>query len=210
MKKFIGKFHYLTQDLPNLSHLQQAKMACQSGANWIQYRCFSKTEVQMLEELHQIAEICDEWGTTLIITQHYQLVKLADIQGVHIEDMDANLNEIRSYIGNNKTLGASANTIQQIITHYTNTADYIGCGPYAHTNTKPNKKAHWGIPGYINAVAKLNQLNINVPLIAAGGITLNDVDALLQTGIYGVAVSEAVNKALNPAQAYKNIYQRVY
>ncbi|TAG99911.1 MAG: thiamine phosphate synthase [Sphingobacteriales bacterium] len=210
MKKFIGKFHYLTQDLPNFSHLQQATMACNAGANWIQYRCFSKTDEQMLEELHQIAQVCDDWGTTLIITQHYHLIKKADIQGVHIEDMDADLTIIRNKIGDDKTLGASANTLQQIINHHKNTADYVGCGPFAHSNTKPNNETHWGIQGYTNAVAQLHQLNITVPLIAVGGINLNNVEILLQTGIYGVAVSEAVNKAINPQQTFKDIYQSIY
>lgn len=210
MKKFIGKFHYLTQDLPKFSHLQQATMACNAGANWIQYRCFCKTDEQMLEELHQIAQVCDDWGTTLIITQHYHLIKQADIQGVHIEDMDADLTIIRNKIGDDKTLGASANTLQQIINHHNNGADYVGCGPYTHTNTKPNNEAHWGLLGYKNAFAQLQQLKIEIPLIAAGGIKLNDVEPLFQTGIYGVAVSEAVNKALNPQQTFKDIYQSIY
>lgn len=210
MKKFIGKFHYLTQDLPNFSHLQQATMACQAGANWIQYRCFSKTAKQMLEDLHPIASICDDWGTTLIVTQHYHLIKEADIQGVHIEDMDADLVSIRNYIGDDKTLGASANTTQQIIAHQKNGADYVGCGPFAFTYTKPNTDELWGLKGYKNAVVDLQNLAIDIPLIAAGGITLKDVEQLLQTGIYGVAVSAAVNKALDPKLAFKEIYRAIY
>ncbi len=210
MKKFVGKFHYLTQDLVNFSHLQQATMACHAGANWIQYRCFSKTDEIMLEEIHAIAQICDDWGTTLIITEHYHLLNLADIQGVHIEDMDADLNAIRTYIGNDKTLGASANTIQQILNHHNNSADYVGCGPYGHTNTKPNIHSHWGLQGYKNAATQLHQMGIQIPLIAAGGINLKDVEPLLQTGIYGIAVSESINKAINPQQAFKDIYKSIY
>ncbi len=210
MKKFIGKFHYLTQDLPNFSHLQQATMACQGGANWIQYRCFSKTDIKMLEELHQIASICDEWGTTLIVTQHYHLIKEADIQGVHIEDMAADLVNIRNYIGDDKTLGASANNLQQIISHQKNGADYIGCGPFAFTNTKANTEELWGLKGYKNAIDELQNLGVEIPLIAAGGIGLKDVEQLLQTGIYGVAVSAAINKALDPKLAFKEIYQTIF
>lgn len=164
----------------------------------------------MLEEIHAIAQICDDWGTTLIITEHYHLLNLADIQGVHIEDMDADLNAIRAYIGNDKTLGASANTIQQILNHHNNRADYVGCGPCGHTNTKPNIHSHWGLQGYKNAATQLHQMGIQIPLIAAGGIYLKDVEPLLQTGIYGIAVSESINKAINPEQAFKDIYKSIY
>jgi thiamine-phosphate pyrophosphorylase len=210
MKKFIGKFHYLTQDLNYRSHLEQAILACEAGANWIQYRCFSKSDDEMLKELHQIAAVCDDWGTTLIVTEHYHLLSLADIQGVHIEDMDADLNIVRAQIGKDKTLGASANNLDQIIRHYKNGADYIGCGPFAHTDTKPNNAAHWGVLGYKNAIRDLQKIDIQIPLIAAGGIELLNVKDLLGTGIHGIAVSAAVNHSEDAITAFKNIYKAIY
>ena len=210
MKKFISQFHYLTQDLPNRSHLEQVNLACDAGAKWIQYRCLSKTDDEMLKELHPIASVCDDWGTTLIITNHFHLVALADIQGVHIEDMNADLAAIRNIIGDDKTLGASANTFEQIKKHIHNGADYIGCGPFGHTDTKPNQSAHWGVEGYQNMVEKLKTENLEIPLIAAGGVQLQNVTALMNTGIYGVAVSAAVNLSENPKEAYKAIHQLLY
>ena len=210
MQKFISQFHYLTQDFPHRSHLEQVNLACEAGAKWIQYRCLSRTDDEMLEELHPIASICDDWGTTLIITNHFHLVALADIQGVHIEDMNADLAAIRNIIGDDKTLGASANTFEQIINHIHNGADYIGCGPFGHTDTKPNQSAHWGVEGYQNMVEKLKAENLEIPLIVAGGVQLQNVTALINTGIYGVAVSAAVNLSENPKEAYKAIHHLLY
>ena len=210
MQKFISQFHYLTQDIPHRSHLEQVNLACDAGAKWIQYRCLSKTDDEMLEELHPIASVCDDWGTTLIITNHFHLVALADIQGVHIEDMNADLAAIRNIIGDDKTLGASANTFEQIKNHIQNGADYIGCGPFGHTDTKPNQSAHWGVVGYQNMVETLKAENLEIPLIAAGGVQLQNVTALINTGIYGVAVSAAVNLSENPKEAYKAIHQLLY
>ena len=59
MKKFIAKLHYLTQDLDSRSHIDQAQNACEAGSKWIQYRCLSKNDDELLEDLHQIASICD-------------------------------------------------------------------------------------------------------------------------------------------------------
>lgn len=210
MKKFIGKFHYLTQDLPKRTHASQARMACEAGANWVQYRCFSKADDEMMKDLNEIIAICDDWGTTLIVTEHYNLLQYGDIQGVHIENEGVDLQWIRNFIGNDKTLGASASSVEQIIWQQKNGADYVGCGPFAHTDTKPNNLAHWGLQGYKNAIAQLHEIGISIPLIAAGGIGLNDVEALLHTGIHGVAVSAAVNKALEPKQAFKDFYRAIY
>jgi thiamine-phosphate pyrophosphorylase len=95
MKKYISKFHYLTQDLPQRSHVEQTAIACKAGANWIQYRCLTKTDPELIDELHQVASICDDWGATLILTDHYHLLDQVDAQGVHLEDMQADFNKIR-------------------------------------------------------------------------------------------------------------------
>lgn len=210
MKKYISKFHYLTQDLPNRTHLQQTITACEAGANWIQYRCLSKSDEEMLEELHQIAAVCDDWGTTLIVTNHAHLLEQADIQGVHIEDMNADLSLIRVQIGENKTLGASAINFEQIKNHIKNGADYIGCGPFGHTDTKPNSAEHWGVAGYEKAMLKMKESNFTTPLIAVGGVQIKDVDALLKTGVNAIAVCAAINDAENPAQAYKAFHQLIF
>ena len=210
MKKYVSKFHYLTQDLPHISHLEQTQQACGAGANWIQYRCLSKTDEEMLNELHPIAEVCDDWGATLIVTNHAHLVNQADIQGVHIEDMDADLNLIRAQIGEDKTLGASATNINQIISHIKNTADYIGCGPFSVTLTKPNSNELWGVKGYEDAVNQLKELGLQTPLIAVGGVKLTDVEPLLATGVNGLAVCSAINDTNDIANTYKSFHRLIF
>lgn len=211
MKKYISKFHYLTQDLPNRSHVEQTQIACQAGANWIQYRCFSKEDDALIEELYQIASICDDWGTTLILTDHCHLLDKVDAQGVHIENMQADFAMIREQVGEEKTLGASANSmadIQRI--HSSGSVDYIGCGPFGVTTTKPNDHALLGLQGYRGILSEMQKFNINIPVLAVGGIKIEDTEGLLATGIYGIAVSGRVNMAADPAQALREFYKKVY
>ena len=211
MKKYISRFHYLTQDLPFRSHVNQVQLGCEAGANWIQYRCFSKNDDELLEEIHEVASICDDWGATLIITDHYHLLDRADIQGVHIEDMNADLRKIRNEIGEDKTLGASANSIDDIVRIAdSGAADYIGCGPFALTHTKPNDYPLLGTEGYRLIKEKMQELKISIPLIAVGGISAQDVEAILRTGVEGIAVSAAVNLADSPSKALKEIYKKIF
>jgi thiamine-phosphate pyrophosphorylase len=208
MKKYISKFHYLTQDLPNRSHIEQVGIACETGANWIQYRCLTKPDDELIDEIDEIAAICDEWGVTLIITNHYHLLDRIDAQGVHIEDFDADFKEIRLIIGDDKTLGASATNINSLLAvQNTGVVDYCGYGPFAHTDTKPNNKPLLGFEGYRELQ---KHPEIEIPVIAVGGVQLSDVEPLLETGIHGIAVSAAVNLAANPAKALKSFYQKIY
>lgn len=205
MKKYISRFHYLTQDLPNRSHAEQAQIACGAGANWVQYRCLSKPDDELVEEINEIAAICDDWGATLIITNHYHLLDSVDVQGVHIEDMDADLEAIRTQISEEKTLGASATNIERLqAVQQLGVVDYCGYGPFAHTDTKPNNEPLLGFEGY----RKLQPMEM--PVIAVGGIQLADVDHLLETGVYGVAVSAAINLAVDPAGMVKEFYRKIY
>jgi thiamine-phosphate pyrophosphorylase len=207
MKKYISKFHYLTQDLPNRSHVEQATIACEAGANWLQYRCLTKTDEELIDEINQIADICDEWGMTLIITNHYHLLDQVDAQGVHIEDFDADWQAIREKIGEDKTMGASATNIEALLKVQASGAiDYCGYGPFAHTDTKPNNKPLLGFEGY----RELQKQPIEIPVIAVGGIQLADVEHLMETGIHGIAVSAAVNLAVNPGRAVKDFYRKIY
>ena len=207
MKKYISKFHYLTQDLPNRSHAQQAQIACENGANWIQYRCLTKPDDELIDEINELAVICDDWGATLIITNHYELLDRVDAQGVHIEDFDADLIDIRSHIGEDKTLGASATHIERLLqVQNTGVVDYCGYGPFAHTDTKPNNKPLLGFEGY----RILQDQPIEIPVIAVGGIQLADVEHLLETGVYGIAVSGAINLAMDPGRTLKEFYQKIY
>ena len=144
----------------------------------------------------------------MIITNHYHLLGLVDAQGVHIEDFDADFSAIRDELGEDKTMGASATNIESLLRAFreSGAVDYCGYGPFAHTDTKPNNKPLLGFEGY----RQLEKYNVDIPVIAVGGIQLVDVEPLMQTTIYGIAISAAVNLAPDPAAALREFYKKIY
>jgi len=207
MKKYISRFHYLTQDIPGRSHVEQANIACQAGVNWIQYHCLTKNDDELIAEINQIAAICDDWGATLILTQHYHLLDRVDAQGVHVENVNADLAEIRRIIGDDKTLGASAITVERLLKlQSAGDVDYCGYGPFAHTGAQFNHYPFLGFAGF----RELQKHPITLPVVAVGGIQLRDVDPLMETGIAGIAVSGAINDADDPGAMLKAFYQKMY
>jgi thiamine-phosphate pyrophosphorylase len=209
MKKYIEKLHFITHDIERLSHVEQAQMACEAGAKWIQYRCLIKGDAELLMDIHQIAEICDDWGATLIVTDHIHLKGKADIQGFHIEDMDADFLQLREQLGEETTIGGSSNTIEGLIRLAKEGVDYAGFGPFKVTTTKPNNAPLLGLEGYSVAMKSLKELDVQLPVLAVGGVTLNDVEDLLQTGVFGIAVSAAINQADDLQEAYQAFYNKI-
>ncbi len=206
MKKYIEKLQFITHDIIQHSHIEQAQIACEAGAKWIQYRCLSKADDELLADINSIADICDDWGATLIVTNHIHLKGKADIQGFHIEDMSADFITLRKQIGDEFTLGGSANTTDDIIRLAKEGADYVGFGPFKVTTTKPNDSPLLGIKGYTNAIEILKSQGIDLPILAVGGVTLQDIDPLLATGVYGIAASSAINQSDDMYQTYKDFY----
>ena len=209
MKKYIEKLQFITHDLPHISHVEQTQQACEAGAKWIQYRCLSKSGDELLNEIHEIATICDDWGATLIVTDHVQLKGKADIQGFHVEDFDADFKTLRAQLGEETTIGGSATTVAGLIRMFEEGADYAGFGPFSVTTTKPNNAPLLGVAGYADAMAQLQALNIDFPVLAVGGITLTDVEPLMESGIFGVAVSAAINQSDDLREAYEDFYNKV-
>ena len=209
MKKFIEKLHFITHDIRKHSHIEQAEIACNAGAKWIQYRCLTKNDEELLKDIHAIAAICDDWGATLIVTDHIHLNGKADIQGFHIEDFGADFIKLREQLGEAVTIGGSATTLQGLIRLAKEGADYVGFGPFYTTTTKPNNAPLLGIEGYQKAMAELRHMEIDLPVLAVGGVTLSDIDPLMLTGIFGIAVSSAINQADDMRAAYQAFYDRI-
>ena len=209
MKKYIEKLHFITHDIVQHTHIAQAQLACEAGAKWIQYRCLSKTDDELLTDINQIAEICDDWGATLIVTDHIHLKGKADIQGFHIENMEADFIALRKRIGEEYTLGGSANTTENLIRLAKEGADYAGFGPFKLTTTKPNGSPLLGIKGYANAMEMLKTQNIDLPILAVGGVTLKDIAPLMATGVHGIAASSAINQAEDLSVAYEDFYKTI-
>ena len=84
-------------------------------------------------------------------------------------------------------------------------ADYIGCGPFRFTTTKKNLSPVLGTAGYTDIISRMKAESINLPIVAIGGITKEDIPSLMKTGITGIAISGSVLRAENPTEEMKEI-----
>ena len=116
---------------------------------------------------------------------------------------------MRKLIGEEYTLGGSANTLENLIRLANEGADYAGFGPFSITTTKPNNSPMLGYKGYAYAVEQLRLKEINLPILAVGGVNLIDIPSLMETGIYGIAASSAINQADDMYESYRSFYSTI-
>lgn len=190
--KFINTFHYLTQDLPDVSHQELTETACANGIRWVQLRVKNKPLDEILGIARDVRAITQKYKAVLIINDHPEIALAVDADGVHLGKQDMPVAEARRWLGPAKIIGGTANTWEDVLALKDTGVDYIGLGPYRFTSTKENLSPVLGIDGYL----ALTRLHTFMPLlIAIGGIQLADVQPLMQTGIHGIAVSSAINLA---------------
>ena len=95
----ISRFHYLTQDLPDISHQELAEIACKNGIRWIQLRVKNKPFEDWLQIAKDVKQICNHFQTTLIINDHAEIAKAVDADGVHVGKNDVTVLAARKIVG---------------------------------------------------------------------------------------------------------------
>lgn len=152
---------------------------------------------------HEIRKLCTEYDAKFILDDRVNMVIETGADGVHLGKNDMPVDEARRVLGTHYIIGGTANTFDDIQRLAHQGADYIGCGPFRFTTTKKNLSPILGLEGYQRIVKQMHDANINLPIVAIGGIKAEDIPAIMQTGVTGIAVSGAVLDAENPVEEMK-------
>ena len=187
------------------TYLDSIRMALDGGCRWVQLRMKDVTVDDMRPVALQAQKMCREAGAMFIIDDHVELVKELKADGVHLGKNDMPIAEARLLLGNGFIIGGTANTFDDVKMHAVAGADYIGCGPFRFTTTKKGLSPVLGIEGYKYIVDKMKAEGIDLPIVAIGGITADDIPVVMQTGVTGVALSGTMLRAEHPVQEMKRL-----
>lgn len=187
------------------SYLDSIQLALEGGCRWIQLRMKDATDDEVRPIAIEAQKLCRAYGAKFIIDDRVLLVQELQADGVHLGKNDMPIREARQILGPDYIIGGTANTFEEVKAHYKASADYIGCGPFRFTTTKQKLAPVLGLDGYRQIIRKLRAANITIPVVAIGGITKDDIPAILQTGITGIALSGTVLRADDPITEMKHI-----
>ena len=199
------ELQFITHFTEKYSYYDSARMALEGGCRWIQLRMKDASPEEVEQETLRVQALCRTYHATFIIDDHVELVKKLHTDGVHLGKHDMPVAEARRLLGNDFIIGGTANTFDDVKMHYEAGADYIGCGPFRFTTTKKNLSPILGLEGYRRIVSQMKEAGINLPIVAIGGITREDIPAILQTGVTGVALSGTILRADNPTEETRRI-----
>lgn len=199
--------HLVTDGADVATTVEQARQAVTGGCRWVQVRMKNADAAERDAALLSLRDFCHSHGVTLIVDDDVQAVCRTAIDGVHLGRNDMDPAEARVILGPIPLIGATVNCAADAERLVGKPIDYIGLGPWRFTTTKRRLADPLGAQGTRDLVRHIRDLGIRVPILAIGGITGEDIPAVLASGADGVAVSSAICRAADPAAAARRIIQ---
>ena len=164
------------------SFLEKVETACRSGVTIVQLREKNLTTNQYYQLAKQVKEITDAYQVPLIIDDRLDVCLAVDAAGLHIGDDELPVPIARQVLGPDKILGVTAKTIKRALEAEEGGANYLGTGAIFPTTTKENA------PITLISTLKTICQRVAIPVVAIGGLTSENIEQLIGTGIAGVAV----------------------
>ena len=164
------------------SFLEKIETACRSGVTIVQLREKNLTTNQYYQLAKQVKEITDAYQVPLIIDDRLDVCIAVDAAGLHIGDDELPVSVARQVLGPEKILGVTAKTVKRALEAEEGGANYLGTGAIFPTTTKENA------PITLISTLKTICQKVAIPVVAIGGLTSENIDQLIGTGIAGVAV----------------------
>lgn len=198
---------FISHFIEKYTYLDSIRMALEGGCKWVQLRMKGATDEEMLPVALEAKNMCCAAGATFIIDDHVELVKKIGADGVHLGKKDMPISEARKILGPDFIIGGTANTFEDVKSHYESGANYIGCGPFRFTTTKQGLSPILGLEGYTHIVEQMKANGINLPIVAIGGITAEDIPDIMKTGVTGIALSGTVLRAEEPVKEMQRLLE---
>ncbi len=189
---------------PGKDHVAIAEAALQGGADVIQLRDKMGSLRDLLPQARAIQALCRAHGATFIVNDRVDLALAAAADGAHVGQEDLPAEAARRLLGPRRILGVSTHGRAQAEAAARAGADYIGFGPMFATGTKDTGYAPRGLDGLREVRAA-----VRVPIFAIGGISLENVAEVIQSGATAPAIISAVVAAPGIAEAAAEFRRRI-
>lgn len=200
---------FITHPSEKYSIAEEVQMAIEGGCRWIQLRMKDASDEEVRNVALEIIPMCQETDTFLIIDDRVELVNELRVSGVHLGKEDMDPMQAREILGPHAIIGVTANTAADIIKFKGKDVDYVGLGPFRFTTTKKKLAPEIGLEGYTEIVKEVRAAGVELPIVAIGGITEDDVKPLMATGVNGIAMSGAIIGADDPMLYTSSVMEKL-
>lgn len=196
---------FISHQTEQFTYLQSIEIALQGGCRQVQLRMKEASADDILNTALIAKEMCNTYNAQLYIDDCVQICQKIQARGVHLGKLDMPPNEARKILGEDFIIGGTANTFGDTKRLYNEGVNYIGLGPFRFTTTKKNLSPILGLNGYQSIIRQCQEHNINLPIVAIGGITIGDIPDIMNTGVAAIALSSSILSAANPIEETRKI-----
>lgn len=200
---------FITHPSERYSIAEEVQMALEGGCKWIQLRMKDASDEEFRQTALEIIPMCQENEAFLVFDDRVELAMEMGVHGVHLGKNDMNPLQAREIMGAEAVIGVTANTAEDILRFRGWDVDYVGLGPFRYTTTKSNLSPVLGIDGYCEIVKTVRDAGMILPIVAIGGITIDDIPAIMSTGANGIAVSGAIINADDPVEYTRCLLEKL-
>jgi len=183
MKIDLSLYVITDERIAGRSHLEIAKEVLEGGAKVIQLRDKVKTDREMFTIAREMAKLCHAYDAYLIVDDRVDVALASGADGVHLGPEDLPVYEVRKIVPENFIIGATVHSVEEALRAQEEGADYVGAGSVFPTSTKGREITLIGLSG-VKEIAS----SINIPVVAIGGIRIENLKDLFQAGASGVAI----------------------
>ncbi len=180
----------------------QVEEAIAGGATFVQLREKQMDEADVLQEAKEIQALCRAHHIPFVINDHVEIAKAIQADGVHVGQSDMEALDVRRLLGEEAIIGVSAETVEQALLAQAHGADYLGVGAVFPTGSKDD--AADVSMETLRAICEA----VDIPVIAIGGISEDNVGQLAGSGICGIAVISAIFAQENIRDAAARLKQK--
>ena len=204
---FIIKGLYaITPDSADLNTLiQKTKSAIEGGAFMVQYRSKIQDRDVKMQQCAAILRLCREYEIPCIVNDDVEMCRVLEADGVHLGEKDDNIAEVRHILGEDAIIGSSCyDQLDRAKSAQKEGASYVAFGAMFATSTKPNA------PRASLALLKEAKREIQIPIVAIGGITVNNAHDVIKTGIDAISVITSLYEAKSikeTAETFAKMFQ---
>lgn len=190
-------YYFITHDnISRNDNYSDVKQALKAGCHIVQYREKNKTLKEMIREAKKIKNLCSN-NVVFLINDFVDLAIAVNADGVHIGQDDTSVSNARKILGDDRIIGLTVHDEKEAVEAEKLCVDYISLAPIFATNTKGDS----GFPCGLEMLKKVRDC-VNIPIVAVGGITKDNVVDVIRAGADGVV---AVSSMLNSVNVYDNI-----
>lgn len=203
----VAGLHVLVDDAPGwkLDPVEQAAAACAGGAAVVQLRAKRATDREVLAWAAAIRRASRERGVLFVVNDRFDLALAAGADGVHLGQEDVPPARLPAAVRARLFVGRSTHTVAELRAASGEPVDYVAFGPVFGTRSKPSEYGDRGLEALADAV----RLAAPRPLVAIGGIDLENAGAAVRAGAAGLAVISAVAAAEDPVAATRALAERI-